>query len=56
MGLCQQFSQWVPDMAPAKVVMRSLLRKSTEFVWTAECQEEFTQMKEVLTDERFIKA
>ena len=43
-------------MAPAKVVMRSLLRKSTAFVWTAECQEEFTQMKEVLTDERIIKS
>ena len=41
-------------MAPAKVVMRSLLSKSTAFVWTAECQEEFTQLKEVLTDERFI--
>ena len=33
-----------------------MLRKSTAFVWTAECQEEFTQMKEVLTDERFIKS
>ena len=56
LGLCQQFSQWVPDMAPATVNMRSLLRKSTAFVWTAECQEEFIQMKKVLTDERFIKA
>ena len=56
LGLCQQFSQWVPDMAPATVNMRSLLRKSTAFVWTAECQEDFIQMKKVLTDERFIKA
>ena len=56
MGLCQQFSQWVPDMAPATVNMRSLLRKATAFVWTAECEAEFVQMKAVLSDERFIKA
>ena len=56
MGLGQQFSQWVPDMAPATVNMRSLLRKATAFVWTAECEAEFVQMKAVLTDERFIKA
>ena len=44
LGLCQQFSQWMLDMASATVNMRLLLRKSTAFVWTAECQEEFTQM------------
>ena len=32
-------------MAPARVNMRSLLRKSTAFVWTAERQEEFIQIK-----------
>ena len=56
MGLCQQFSIWVPDMAPATVNMRSLLRKATAFVWTPECEIEFVQMKAVLADERFLKA
>ena len=27
LGLCQQFSQWVPDKAPKTVNMRSLLRR-----------------------------
>ena len=56
MGLCQQFSLWVPDMAPATVNIRSVLRKATAFVWTAECDIEFVQMKAMLADERFIKA
>ena len=29
LGLVQQFSRWVPDMAPATVSMRALLRKNT---------------------------
>ena len=56
MGFCQQFALWVPDMAPATVNMRSLLRKATAFVWTPECEIEFVQMKAVLADERFLKA
>ena len=41
LGLCQQFALWVPDMAPATVSMRSLLRKNTAFMWTPECEAEF---------------
>ena len=55
MGLVQQFSQWVPDMAPATVSMRALLRNNTAFMWTPECEAEFELMKSVLSDERFIK-
>ena len=40
LGLCQQFSLWVPDMAPATVSMRALLRKNTVFMWTPECEAE----------------
>ena len=39
-GLCQQFSLWVPDMAPATVSMRALLTKNTVFMWTPECETE----------------
>ena len=56
LGLVGQFSRWVPDMAPATVSMRALLRKNTAFIWTPECQVEFKQMKSVLVDEQFIKA
>ena len=31
LGLCQQFAVWVPDMAPATVSLRLLLKKSTAF-------------------------
>ena len=55
LGLCQQFAIWVPDMAPATVCMRALLRKASAFVWTPECEAEFQQMKAVPADERFIK-
>ena len=43
LGLCQQFSLWVLDMAPATMNMRSLLRKATVFVWTPECEIEFVR-------------
>ena len=55
LGLVQQFSRWVPDMAPAIVNLRALLRKNTAFVWSPECKEEFVLMKSVLTDERYNK-
>ena len=55
LGMCQQFAIWVPDMAPATFSLRYLLRKATEFVWTAECKEDFQQMKAILSDERYIK-
>ena len=55
LGLAQQFAIWVPDMAPATISLRSLLRKATAFVWTSECESEFQQLKEILTDERYIK-
>ena len=55
LGLCQQFAIWVPDMAPATLSLRSLLRKATAIMWTSECELEFQQMKEILTDERYIK-
>ena len=48
LGLVQQFSWWVPDMAPATVSMRALLRKNTAFIWSPECEAEFKQMKSVL--------
>ena len=31
------------------------MRKKTAFVWTAECEAEFLKIKEILTDEGFIK-
>ena len=31
LGLCQQFAVWVPDMAPATVSLRLLLKKSMAF-------------------------
>ena len=55
LGLVQQFSRWVPDMAPATVNTSALLRKNTAFVWSPECQEEFMLMKLVLTDQRYNK-
>ena len=55
LGLVQQFARWVPDMAPATVNIRALLRKNTAFVWSPECEEEFVLMKLVLTDERYNK-
>ena len=45
LSLYQQFSQWMLDMAPATVNMRSLVRKSTALVWSADCEVEFTQMR-----------
>ena len=56
LGFMGQFSWWVPDMVPANVSIRALLRKNTTFMWTPECQAEFEQMKSVLSYERFIKA
>ena len=56
MGLVGQFSVWVPDMAPATVSMRALLRENTAFMWTPECQVEFELIKSVLSDKWFIKA
>ena len=44
LGLVQQFSQWVPDLSPATVSIRSLLRDNTSFMWTPECQAEFEQI------------
>ena len=41
LGLCQQFSLWVLDIAPATLKMRLLLRKTSAFVWTPECEAEF---------------
>ena len=55
LGLVQQFARWVPNMAPATVNIRALLRKNTAFVWSPECEEEFVLMKSVLTDERYNK-
>ena len=42
-------------MAPATVNLRTILRKPTAFVWTAECEAEFQQLKIVLCDKKYIK-
>lgn len=55
LGLAQQFAVWVPDMAPATVNLRSILKKATAFVWTPECEAEYQQIKVVLCDEKYIK-
>ena len=55
LGLCQQFSIWVSNLAPATFSLRYLLRKSTAFVWTSKYEAEFQQMKAILTGEGYIK-
>ena len=55
LGLCQQFALWVPDMAPATINLRAILKKSSAFVWSPECEAEFEQIKSVLCDEKYIK-
>ena len=40
-------------MAPATVSIKALLRKSSDFMWSPECQAEFVQIKSILSDDRY---
>jgi hypothetical protein len=56
LGLCQQFSVWAPDLSPATVNMRNMLKQTSSFVWSPECEEEFLNVKEALSNNKHIKA
>jgi len=47
-GLCQYYRRFVPNFSAVAAPLHALTRKGAQFVWTAECQHAFEQLKAAL--------
>ena len=54
-GLANQLGSFVPDLTHMMLRMRQLLKKGTAYQWLAEHQEEFEQVKKLLSSELLVK-
>lgn len=48
LGLCSYFRKFIKNFALISKPLNSLLRKNTDFKWSAECQTCFVKLKEIL--------
>ena len=48
-GLCQYYRRFVPNFSAIAAPLHALTKKGAPFIWTAECQNAFEQLKEALT-------
>jgi hypothetical protein len=47
LGLANQLGSFLPDLSQSTSLMRTLLRKDTAFVWTADIQQQFEKSKNI---------
>ena len=55
LGLANQFTQFLPDLAHATLHIRQLLKKSVDFVWSEKHQTEFERAKNLLCSTQLVK-
>jgi hypothetical protein len=55
LGLVNQLTIFVPDMAHLTDLLRHLLRKNVAFLWLEEHEEAFLQMKKILSSDMVVK-
>ena len=55
LGLANQFTQFLPDLAHATLHIRQLLKKSVDFVWSDKHQTEFERAKSLLCSTQLVK-
>ena len=55
LGLCNQFTSFVPDLAMKTDAIRSLLKKNVDFLWSFAQAAEFRTLKKFLTSDLLIK-
>ena len=55
LGLAQQLAGFMPDLSQSTIKMRSLLKTSSEYVWTPEINEEFLRVRDILTSDMIVK-
>ena len=55
LGLANQFTQFLPDLAHATLHIRQLLKKSVDFVWSDKHQTEFERAKCLLSSTQLVK-
>jgi len=48
-GLCQYYRHFVPNFSDIATPLHALTKKGAQFVWSAECQTAFDQLKSCLT-------
>ena len=49
LGLLNSFKNFIPDMTQLLPNIRSLHKKDTEFQWTEQCEQEFREIKEIIS-------
>ena len=55
LGLANQLGSFLPDLSQATSHLRTLLKKGTAFVWTADIQIQFEKAKEILCSPMCVK-
>ena len=50
LGLASYYRRYIPNFASVASALHQLTRKDVDFVWTAECDQAFKQLKSLLTD------
>ena len=48
-GLCQYYRRFVPRFSAIAAPLHALTMEGSSFVWTAQCQQAFTDLKDALT-------
>ena len=55
LGLANQFTQFLPDLAHTTLHIRQLLKKSVDFVWSDKHQSDFERAKSLLCSTQLVK-
>ena len=54
LGLVNQLGHFLPDLAHMTAILRTLLKKNVAFVWLPEHQQEFDEVKSLLTSDMLV--
>ena len=50
LGLVRTLEHWTPGITASSKLLRGLANKDTCFIWTSDHEQEFSRVKEVITD------
>ena len=55
LGPCTYLPKFIPNYSERKIALRKFLKKNQRFAWNTECQNEFQNLKEHLTEKLILK-
>ena len=50
LGMVRTLESWTPGISASSKLMRGLSAKDVKFIWTADHEDEFNKLKEVVAD------